>query len=81
MLLCADGVSEHAEGNENYAPKRLEPVHQESKNATARELFETVRDDLMAFASPSDGVTLVVIKRRQVSAQARIDVWNITKTR
>ena len=64
LLLCTDGVSEHANRNEDYAPKRLETAIRGSKNGTAREIFEAVRDDLVAFARPSDDVTLVVIKRR-----------------
>ena len=64
LLLCTDGVSEHANGNEDYAPNRLETVLRGSKNETVREIFEAVRDDLVAFAPPSDDVTLVVIKRR-----------------
>ena len=64
LLLCTDGATEHANRNEDYAPKRLEKVLRGSKNRTAREIFEAVHDDLMAFAPPSDDVTLVVIKRQ-----------------
>ena len=64
LLLCTDGVTEHANRNEDYAPKRLETAIRGSKNGSAREIFEAVRDDLVAFAPPSDDVTLVVIKRR-----------------
>ena len=64
LLLCTDGIAEHTNENEDYAPKRLETALRGSKNGTAREIYEAVRDDLVSFAPPSDDVTLVVIKRR-----------------
>lgn len=63
LLLCTDGVAEHENGKENYAPAHLEQAVRKAKSGTARDIFEAVREDMLAFAPPSDDVTLVVIKR------------------
>ena len=64
LLLCTDGVGEHSNREEAYAPKRLEQALRKSKRGSAREIFEAVRTDLEEFAPPSDDVTLVVIKKQ-----------------
>ena len=64
LLLCTDGVAEHANEAESYAPERLEAAVRRSKLGSAREIFEAVWADLEEFSPPSDDVTLVVIKRQ-----------------
>ena len=63
LLLYTDGLGEHARGDEEYFPTRLEAVIREAKRGTAREIFEAVRADLLAFSPPADDISLVVIKR------------------
>ena len=64
LLLFTDGVTEHANGKESYAPEQLEKAIRSAKNGSARDIFEAVRDDMMGFARLSDDVSLVVIKRQ-----------------
>ena len=63
LLLYTDGLSEHAEGDEDYFPGRLESKLREAKDLDARGIWESIRDDLLAFGAPSDDVSFVVIKR------------------
>jgi serine phosphatase RsbU (regulator of sigma subunit) len=64
LLLYTDGLTEHVRGAEEYFPERLEAVVREAKRGSARELFEAVKTDVMAFNPPNDDISLVVIKRR-----------------
>ena len=64
LLLHTDGLTEHRRGNDDdYFPARLEHTLREVKRLTAEEIFDAVMADLLAFAPPSDDVSLVVIKR------------------
>ncbi|HZI80993.1 MAG TPA: PP2C family protein-serine/threonine phosphatase [Vicinamibacterales bacterium] len=63
LLLYTDGIAEHMRGDEEYFPRRLESVIREAKRGTAREVFEAVKADLVAFSPPADDISLVVIKR------------------
>ena len=63
LLLYTDGLSEHAEGDEDYFPGRLESKLREVKDRDARGIWEAIRDDLLAFEKPSDDVSFVIIKR------------------
>lgn len=62
LLLHTDGLVEHARGDEPYFPRHLERKLREVKDAGAREIFEAIKTDLLAFTSPSDDISLVVIK-------------------
>jgi serine phosphatase RsbU (regulator of sigma subunit) len=64
LLLHTDGLAEHVRGDEEYFPTRLEAVIREAKQGTAREIFEAVKADLLAFSPPADDISLVVIKRQ-----------------
>jgi serine phosphatase RsbU (regulator of sigma subunit) len=64
LLLHTDGLAEHVRGDEEYFPNRLEAVIRETKQGTAREIFDAVKADLAAFSPPADDISLVVIKRR-----------------
>ena len=63
LLLHTDGLSEHKRGDEDYVPDRLQAVIREVKHKPAREVFEAVKADVLAFSPPADDVSLVVIKR------------------
>jgi serine phosphatase RsbU (regulator of sigma subunit) len=64
LLLYTDGIAEHVRGDEEYFPTRLEAVIRQAKAGTAREIFEAVKTDLVAFSPPADDISLIVIKRR-----------------
>src|SRR5262245_34424984 len=63
LLLYTDGLLEHARGAELYFPDRLEEKIREVKKQTAKQIFEAVKADFLAFAEPSDYISLVVIER------------------
>jgi serine phosphatase RsbU (regulator of sigma subunit) len=63
LLLYTDGVREHACGEREYFPDRLEDAVRRVKHRPARVIYEALRDDLVAFSPPADDISLVVIKR------------------
>ncbi|HEY1305991.1 MAG TPA: PP2C family protein-serine/threonine phosphatase [Vicinamibacterales bacterium] len=63
LLLHTDGLSDHRDGDHLYFPTRLEHTLREVKHLSAREIYEAIKKDLVAFADPIDDVSLVVIKR------------------
>jgi len=63
LLLHTDGLSEHKRGDEDYVPERLQAVIRQVKHGSAKEVFEAVQADVLAFSPPADDVSLVVIKR------------------
>jgi serine phosphatase RsbU (regulator of sigma subunit) len=62
LLLHTDGLSEHCRGSEYYFPTRLEQQIREVKDLSAAGIFDAVTGDVLAFAEPSDDISLVVIK-------------------
>jgi len=64
LLLHTDGLAEHVSGTEEYFPGRLEAVIRETKLGSAREIFDAVKTDVLAFSPPADDISLVVLKRR-----------------
>jgi serine phosphatase RsbU (regulator of sigma subunit) len=62
LLLHTDGLSEHCRGSEYYFPARLEQQIREVKDLNAAGIFDAVSGDVLAFAEPSDDISLVVIK-------------------
>ena len=64
LLLHTDGLAEHVRGTEEYFPGRLEAVIRENKQGSAREIYEAVKADVLAFSPPADDISLVVLKRR-----------------
>lgn len=62
LLLHTDGLSDHRGADGDYFPTRLESTMRAVKALTARDIFETVRKDLLAFGPPTDDVSFVVIK-------------------
>ena len=63
LLLHTDGLVDHRNADEDYYPRRLEEKLRAVKHQTAAEIFEAIRTDLLAFGTPADDITLVVIKR------------------
>lgn len=63
LLLYTDGLLDHANGAEQYFPGRLEEKLRTVKHLSAKEILTSVRSDFMAFAAPSDDISIVVIKR------------------
>ena len=64
LLLHTDGLAEHARGDEEYFPTRLEAVIRETKGGSARDIFDAVKADLVAFSPPADDISLIVLTRR-----------------
>jgi serine phosphatase RsbU (regulator of sigma subunit) len=63
LLLHTDGLSEHQQGETPYFPGHLEDTLRGVAHLKAREIFEAIKADLVDFATPTDDVSLVVIKR------------------
>lgn len=63
LLLSTDGLLEHNDGAVEYAPTRLESVVRETKSESASDIVVAITKDLLAFAAPTDDITLIVIKR------------------
>ncbi|HVA95816.1 MAG TPA: PP2C family protein-serine/threonine phosphatase [Candidatus Dormibacteraeota bacterium] len=63
LLLYTDGLQEHKSGDDSYFPDRLEQTVRGAKHLSAMDIVRTVLNDLQAFASPADDVSLVVIKK------------------
>jgi serine phosphatase RsbU (regulator of sigma subunit) len=61
LVLHTDGLAEH--GADRYFPERVEQRLREVKGCSAREIYEAIQDDLLAFGPPSDDITLVIVKR------------------
>jgi len=62
LLLYTDGLSEH--GDDRYFPDHVEAIVRDVKDRTAREIYDAIQSDLLAFSPPTDDITLVVVKRR-----------------
>lgn len=61
LFLYTDGLSEHAAGE--YFPASLERRLAKIRDASAAEICEAVKEDLLAYAPAEDDISLVVIKR------------------
>ena len=64
LLLHTDGLTEHRSADHDYHPRHLEDQIRAVKHHSAAEIFDAVMADLLAFADPSDDISLVVIKRK-----------------
>ena len=62
LILHTDGLSEHRTHDQPYFPGRLEQTLREVKHLAAREIYEAIKKDVIAFGPPADDVSLVVIK-------------------
>ena len=65
LILYTDGLSDHRDENgEKYFPGHLEERLRESKYLPARDIFQRIKDDVIAFNSqPDDDITFVIIKK------------------
>jgi len=64
MILYSDGLSEHTDENgEEYFKTRLENKLRELKDLASKDIFLSIRDDLLRFSSPADDLSFIVIKR------------------
>ncbi len=63
LLLFTDGLSEHGDDEQPWYPHRLETVLKKVKDLPARDIVAAVKNDLLAWACPSDDISLVVIKK------------------
>jgi len=62
LLLHTDGLTEHEGPDGRYFPGRLEQRLREVKQLGARQIYEAIIADLVAFSRPTDDVSVVVIK-------------------
>jgi serine phosphatase RsbU (regulator of sigma subunit) len=62
LLLHTDGLSDHRRQDQPYFPGRLEQKLREVKHLGAREIYEAIKKDLLAFADQTDDLSMVVIK-------------------
>jgi serine phosphatase RsbU (regulator of sigma subunit) len=62
LLLHTDGLSDHRAHDQPYFPGRLEQTLREVKHLGAREIYEAIKKDVLAFGLPTDDISLVVIK-------------------
>jgi serine phosphatase RsbU (regulator of sigma subunit) len=65
LLLYSDGLSEHNIDDMEtlYFPHRLENTLRRIKNASAKEIYFNLKEDLLNFATPEDDMSFVVIKK------------------
>lgn len=64
LLLYTDGFSEHRiDMTTFYFTDRLEDTLRRIKDKNAREIYFTLKEDLLAFAPPEDDISFVVIKK------------------
>jgi serine phosphatase RsbU (regulator of sigma subunit) len=62
LLLHTDGLTDHRRDEEDYVPRRLEDHLRRVKLETARGIYESILDDMVAFATPADDIGLIVVK-------------------
>ena len=63
LLIHSDGLAEHYGPGGAYAPVRLEQKVREVKHLGARQIFDALMSDVIAFGTPADDLSLVVIKQ------------------
>ena len=62
LLLHTDGLSDHRMQDHAYFPGPLEQTMRDVKHLCAREIYEAIQKDVVAFGPPTDDTSLVVIK-------------------
>jgi serine phosphatase RsbU (regulator of sigma subunit) len=63
LLLLTDGLQDHAVGEIFYFPDRLEAMLKQTKDLSAREIFQHVKQDMQKFAPQEDDISMIVVKR------------------
>jgi serine phosphatase RsbU (regulator of sigma subunit) len=61
LLLYTDGLSDHAKGS--FFPARVERLLAACGDASAREICDRLREEILHAAPPSDDVSFVVVKK------------------
>jgi len=64
LLLYTDGLLDHANGTDAYFPRHLEQKIREVKHQSAREIYDSIKAHLLAFAERTDDISFVIIKRK-----------------
>ena len=62
LVIFTDGLSEHRRGDEPYFPGVLEAALRRTKDQPARGIYDSLLEDILAFAPPTDDLSFVVIK-------------------
>jgi serine phosphatase RsbU (regulator of sigma subunit) len=65
LLLHTDGLSEHADGA--FFPARVERLLADCGDASAREICDRLREEILRAAPPDDDISFVVAKKTQAS--------------
>ena len=63
LLLCTDGLLEHAGLDAPFYPEHLERTLRRVKHESARRIFDEIKKSVLEFAAPADDISAVVIKR------------------
>jgi len=64
LLLFSDGFTEQNNGEQNYTKDRLEQQLIKTKHLSAREIFDTIREDFNSYCpARDDDATLILIKK------------------
>ncbi|MCP4146914.1 MAG: serine/threonine-protein phosphatase [bacterium] len=64
LFLFTDGFSEQEDDKGNpYFPNRLEEKLIQVKHAPAKEIYYSIKEDLLNFAKPDDDISFVIIKK------------------
>lgn len=63
LLLMTDGLQDHAAEESRYFPDRLEAMIKRTRDLSAREIFQRVKQDLLEFAPQRDDISVIVVKR------------------
>lgn len=63
LLLQTDGLYEHADGEDTFAPRHLEESIRRVKDLPPHDIAAAIREDMVRFAPPLDDTSLVVIKK------------------
>ena len=63
LLLQTDGLYEHANGDQLFAPRHLEESIRRVKDRSPHEIVAALYQDMVSFAPPKDDTSLVVIKK------------------
>jgi serine phosphatase RsbU (regulator of sigma subunit) len=64
LLLYTDGLLDHARDSECFFPKHLEETVRKVKHKPAKNIYEAIKSSALEFATPSDDISVVVIKRK-----------------
>ncbi len=63
LLLYTDGLIDHSGEEGQYFRLHLEEKMQSIKHASAHEIYDAITTDMLAWAPPSDDISIVVVKR------------------